>query len=152
MFTIIAVGKMRQKAELELIDRYQKRIRPKLTIIEVNEAKTSREEAKYKETQGLLDALPEKSLVISLDEGGENYSSLTFSQKMQGWLEQSRPISFLIGGAEGLHSDAIKCSDVVISLGKLTWPHMLVRILIAEQIYRAQSILQGHPYHRQGRP
>jgi len=96
--------------------------------------------------------LPDRSVVISLDEGGKNYSSLVFASKMQKWIEESRPISFLIGGAEGLHQTAIRRSDLVLSLGSLTWPHMLVRILLAEQIYRAQSILQGHPYHRQGRP
>ncbi|EUK17559.1 23S rRNA (pseudouridine(1915)-N(3))-methyltransferase RlmH [Commensalibacter papalotli (ex Servin-Garciduenas et al. 2014)] len=152
MFSIIAVGKMRQKAELELVDRYAKRIRPKLSIIEVGEAKGGPEETKYKETQALLSAVPNRSVVISLDEGGKNYSSLVFANIMQKWIDESRPISFLIGGAEGLHHAAIQRSDLVLSLGSLTWPHMLVRILLAEQIYRAQSILQGHPYHRQGRP
>lgn len=152
MFSIIAVGKMRQKAELELVDRYSKRIRPKLSIIEVGEAKGGPEETKYKETQALLGAVPDRSVVISLDEGGKNYSSLVFANIMQKWIDESRPISFLIGGAEGLHHAAIQRSDLVLSLGSLTWPHMLVRILLAEQIYRAQSILQGHPYHRQGRP
>lgn len=152
MFSIIAVGKMRHKAEIELVDRYAKRIRPKLSIIEVSEAKGNPEEAKLKETQALLNALPDRSVIISLDEGGKSYSSLVFSSKMQNWIEESRPISFLIGGAEGLHKIAIQRSDMVLSLGSLTWPHMLVRILLAEQIYRAQTILQGHPYHRQGRP
>lgn len=152
MFSIIAVGKMRREAELELVDRYAKRIRPRLSIIEVNESKGTPEEVKLKETQALLNAVPDRSVVISLDEGGKNYSSLVFANKMQKWIEESRPISFLIGGAEGLHSAAIQRSDLILSLGSFTWPHMLVRILLAEQIYRAQSILQGHPYHRQGRP
>lgn len=152
MFTILAVGKMRNKAELELFDRYVKRIRPRLNLIEINEVKASPEEAKVKESQNLLKAVPEKSVIISLDEGGKNYGSLKLAQKMQEWIELSRPISFLIGGAEGLHRTVIERSDLVLSLGALTWPHMLVRILIAEQIYRTQAILQGHPYHREGRP
>lgn len=152
MFTILAVGKMRNKAELELFDRYAKRIRPRLNLIEINEVKASPEEAKIKESQNLLKAVPEKSVIISLDEGGKNYGSLKLAQKMQEWIELSRPISFLIGGAEGLHRTVIERSDLVLSLGALTWPHMLVRILIAEQIYRTQAILQGHPYHREGRP
>lgn len=152
MFSIIAVGKMRHKAELELVDRYAKRIRPRLSIIEISESKGNPEEAKLKETQALLSALSDRSVVISLDEGGRSYSSLIFASKLQNWIEESRPISFLIGGAEGLHYNAIQRSDMVLSLGSLTWPHMLVRILLTEQIYRAQSILQGHPYHRQGRP
>ncbi|MDI2090853.1 23S rRNA (pseudouridine(1915)-N(3))-methyltransferase RlmH [Commensalibacter oyaizuii] len=152
MFHIIAVGKMRHKSELDLVARYVKRIRPKLTITEVNEAKGSPQESKLKETQALLEALPDRSIVVSMDEGGKNYSSIEFSKKMQLWLEQSKPISFLIGGAEGLHNTALQRSDATISFGASTWPHMLVRILLAEQIYRALTIIQGHPYHRQGRP
>lgn len=143
---------MRNKAELELFNRYVKRIRPRLNLIELNEVNASLEEAKLKESQNLLKAVPDKSVIISLDEGGKNYGSHMFAQKLQGWVELSRPISFLIGGAEGLHRQVIERSDLVLSLGALTWPHMLVRILLAEQIYRAQAILQGHPYHREGRP
>lgn len=152
MLTLIAIGRMRDKAELALFDRYVKRIRPKLNLIEVQESKGHAEEIKLKETQNLLKAVPEKSLIISLDEGGKHYDSLTFAQKYKQWLELSKPISFIIGGAEGLHNTAIEASNAVLSLGQCTWPHMLVRILLAEQIYRAQAILQGHPYHRQGRP
>ncbi|PXY98902.1 23S rRNA (pseudouridine(1915)-N(3))-methyltransferase RlmH [Commensalibacter melissae] len=152
MFSIIAIGKMRDKAELDLFNRYSKRIRPSLELIEINESKGQPIETKIKDAQNLLKAVPGKSLIISLDEGGKSYNSFDFAMHMQKCLELSKSISFLIGGAEGLHASAIKTSHSVISLGKLTWPHMIARILLIEQIYRAQMILSGHPYHRQGRP
>jgi 23S rRNA (pseudouridine1915-N3)-methyltransferase len=68
------------------------------------------------------------------------------------WTETGKRLSFVIGGAEGLDASVIARADAVISLGKLTWPHMLARVMLAEQIYRAQMILSGHPYHRAGRP
>lgn len=152
MFTLIAIGKMRNRSELELFERHAKRIRPHLNLIEVQESKGLPKEIKLKETQNLLKQIPERSLVIALDEGGTAYNSLDFAKKIQKWSELSKPISFVIGGAEGLHSMAIEAAHSVLSLGRCTWPHMLVRILLSEQIYRAQAIIQGHPYHRQGRP
>jgi len=68
------------------------------------------------------------------------------------WLEQARPVCFLIGGAEGLDASVLARADAVLSLGPLTWPHMLARAMLAEQLYRAQAIRTGHPYHRTGRP
>lgn len=152
MFTIIAVGRMRDKAELDLFNRYAKRIRPYLNLIEIQESKGHPADIKVKDTQNLLKAVPEKSLIISLDEGGKNHNSIDFAGHMQKWLELTKSVTFIIGGAEGLHASAIEASHAVISLGKLTWPHMIARILLAEQIYRAQTIMLGHPYHRQGRP
>lgn len=143
---------MRNRSELELFERHAKRIRPHLNLIEVQESKGLPKEIKLKETQNLLKQIPERSLVIALDEGGTAYNSLDFAKKIQKWSELSKPISFVIGGAEGLHSMAIEAAHSVLSLGRCTWPHMLVRILLSEQIYRAQAIIQGHPYHRQGRP
>ncbi len=152
MIRVFAIGKMRDKSEIDLFNRYAKRIRPSLELIEIHEVKGQADEVKLKETQALLKAIPEKSLIISLDEGGKNYNSLEFTYHIQKWLEFSKSISFVIGGAEGLHISALQASYEVISLGKATWPHMIVRILLAEQIYRVQTILNGHPYHRQGRP
>ena len=68
------------------------------------------------------------------------------------WRAAGRPVTFAIGGAEGLARPVLDRSDAGVSLGKLTWPHMLARVMLAEQLYRAQSILAGHPYHRGGRP
>lgn len=152
MIHILAIGKMRHAAERALFDRYAARIVPKLQLIEIDDAKGSPQEIKKRETQALLKALPDKALVVAMDEGGKAYNSLSFSEQFQQWQEQSRPICFLIGGSEGLDNAAIQRSEAVFSLGNLTWPHMLARILLVEQIYRAQSIIKGHPYHRKGRP
>jgi 23S rRNA (pseudouridine1915-N3)-methyltransferase len=71
---------------------------------------------------------------------------------LERWLGLGRPVCFLIGGAEGLDATVIARADHKLSLGMLTWPHMLVRVMLAEQLYRARSIAAGHPYHRAGRP
>jgi 23S rRNA (pseudouridine1915-N3)-methyltransferase len=71
---------------------------------------------------------------------------------LEGWLTVSRPIRFLIGGAEGLDRPVLARADFVLSLGRMTWPHLLARAMLAEQIYRARSLAAGHPYHRSGRP
>jgi 23S rRNA (pseudouridine1915-N3)-methyltransferase len=71
---------------------------------------------------------------------------------MQGWMADGRTPCFVIGGAEGLDASVLRRADATLSFGALTWPHMLVRIMLVEQIYRAQAILAGHPYHRSGRP
>ena len=71
---------------------------------------------------------------------------------LERWLAAGRPVCFLIGGAEGLDAPVIARADYVLSLGRLTWPHFLARVMLAEQVYRARSIAAGHPYHRRGRP
>jgi 23S rRNA (pseudouridine1915-N3)-methyltransferase len=78
--------------------------------------------------------------------------SPTLAARLENWLGLSRPICFLIGGAEGLDRPALTRADFTLSLGRMTWPHLLVRAMLAEQIYRARSISAGHPYHRAGRP
>ncbi len=71
---------------------------------------------------------------------------------LTGWLESARPVCFVIGGAEGLDARVLARADHAISLGRMTWPHLLVRVMLAEQLFRARSIAAGHPYHRAGRP
>jgi 23S rRNA (pseudouridine1915-N3)-methyltransferase len=78
--------------------------------------------------------------------------SEAFAARLESWLTLSRPLCFLIGGAEGLDQPVIARADFALSLGRLTWPHLLARAMLAEQIWRARSIVAGHPYHRSGRP
>lgn len=149
---LIAVGKLRAGPERTLFDKYQARLRPKLTVTELAEARGSPGEVKRREADAILAALPERALAVVLDLGGDMVDSPGLARRLQHWRESGRALAFVIGGAEGLDSAAIERADATVSFGMMTWPHMLVRIMLAEQLYRAQTILQGHPYHRDGRP
>jgi 23S rRNA (pseudouridine1915-N3)-methyltransferase len=149
---LIAVGKLRAGAEAELFTRYNGRLRPPLQVTEIAEARGALAEAKRREAEALLAALPAQAFAVALDLGGRAPDSETFAALLERWLGASRPLCFLIGGAEGLDASVLARADHVLSLGPLTWPHMLVRVMLAEQLYRACSIVSGHPYHRGGRP
>jgi len=97
----------------------------------------------------LLAAVPEGATVAALDEKGKTLSSAAFAEKLSAWRDNGvRDLAFVIGGADGLDGALLKQADLVLSLGPMTWPHVMVRGLLAEQLYRAQCIQQGHPYHR----
>ena len=89
---------------------------------------------------------------MALDPAGVLADSAELARLLERWLAAGRPVCFLIGGTEGLDAPVIARADYKLSLGRLTWPHFLVRAMLAEQIYRARSIAAGHPYHRAGRP
>ncbi len=149
---LIAVGKLRAGPERDLFDRYQSRLRPGLAISEVAEAAGTPVEAKRREGAALLASLPDGAHAVALDLAGAAPDSAEFAGLLERWRARSRPLCFLVGGAEGLDGTVIARADALLSLGKMTWPHLLVRVLLAEQLYRAQAILSGHPYHRAGRP
>ena len=119
-----------------------------INVIEVEE-KRPLTGSKLKQSEGekLLKALPTTAHFIVLDESGRSFSSEKFADQMQDWINDG-DLAFLIGGADGHSSDVKKRADTLLSLGPATWPHLLVRGLLMEQIYRAQCILSGHPYHR----
>lgn len=100
------------------------------------------------EGQKLLAAIPKDHFVIALDRTGEQIDTLALSQKLLRWHNESQPICLLIGGPEGLSKDCLQKANWIWSLSDLTLPHPLVRIVLAEQIYRAWSIMTHHPYHR----
>jgi len=149
---IVAVGRLRGGPEAELVARYAARLRPALAVTEIAEAQGAAAEVKRREGAALLAALPERAFAVALDLGGDMPDTDAFAALLERWLGQSRPLCFLIGGAEGLDAAVLRRADHVLSLGRLTWPHMLVRAMLAEQLYRARSIAAGHPYHRAGRP
>jgi 23S rRNA (pseudouridine1915-N3)-methyltransferase len=149
---LIAIGRLRGGPESELFDRYNTRLRPRLTVVELPEERGTPLVVKRKEGLGLLRALPKEAFVVPLDLGGQALDSEAFARRLDQWSGLSRAICFLIGGAEGFDVSVIRRADHVISLGVMTWPHFLVRAMLAEQLYRAQAILQGHPYHRASRP
>jgi 23S rRNA (pseudouridine1915-N3)-methyltransferase len=134
------------------VARYAARLRPALVVTEVAEGRGSAAEARRREAVGLLAALPAQALAVALDLGGEALDTEGFAARLGQWLESGRAVCFLIGGAEGLDRSVLDRADFVVSLGRLTWPHLLARAMLAEQIFRARSIAAGHPYHRTFRP
>ena len=152
MMRVIAIGRLRDGPEADLFNRYAERLRPRLDLTEIPEGRGAPAEVKRREGVALLAALPAGALVVALDLGGTEPDSATFARHLDRWLEQGRPVCFLIGGAEGLDTPVIARADHTLSLGRMTWPHFLARAMLAEQLYRARSISQGHPYHRSGRP
>ncbi len=149
---LIAVGRSRPGPERALLERYAQRLRPPLELVEVPDGRGAAVEIKRREAQALLAALPPAAFAVALDEAGAQVASLPFAARLETWLGGSRPVCFLIGGAEGLDAAVLARADATLSLGAMTWPHMLVRGLLAEQLYRARSIAACHPYHRAGRP
>lgn len=154
--TLIAVGRIKSGPEKELFEDYRKRLARGAALgpLELKEVeargKLSPEELKTREGELLLAAVPEGARLIALDERGKNLDSAGFAARLGAWRDQGvREVAFLVGGADGL-SDALRGkADLLLSFGKLTWPHRLVRPLLAEQIFRAETILTGHPYHRE---
>jgi 23S rRNA (pseudouridine1915-N3)-methyltransferase len=149
---LIAVGRMREGPEAALFQLYNNRLRPRLEVAEVPVGRGSPSVIKRQEAAALLAALPKNAFVVPLDRGGLALESEAFSTRLAQWAHLARPICFLIGGAEGLDAAVIERADYVLSLGLMTWPHFMVRAMLAEQLYRAQAVAQGHPYHRSGRP
>ncbi len=149
---LIAVGRLRDGPEAELFARFNARLRPAMTLTEVPEGRGAPAEVKRREGAALLAALPDNAFVVALDQGGAMPDSLRFATLLERWLGSSRRVCFVIGGAEGLDGPVVARADAVLSLSPMTWPHFLVRAMLAEQVFRARSIVSGHPYHRAGRP
>ncbi|MCG8510250.1 MAG: 23S rRNA (pseudouridine(1915)-N(3))-methyltransferase RlmH [Rhodospirillales bacterium] len=151
---IVTVGKFGKgkahAAEKAIYEQYAGRISPPPKLTEVEEKRPlPSEQRKRREGELLRAALPNGAVVVALDERGRNISSNDLATKIESWRDSGRrSIAFLIGGADGLDNETRRRADMVVSLGKMTWPHLLVRGMLAEQIFRAQSILAGHPYHR----
>ncbi len=149
---LIAVGRIGRGPEAELFARYADRIRPRLTVTEIAEGRGSAAEIKRREADAILAALPAGAFVVALDIDGAAEGSESLARRLERWMEAGRPVCFVIGGAEGLEAQVIARADATLSLGKLTWPHLLARVMLAEQMFRARAISAGHPYHRAGRP
>jgi len=148
---IAAVGRAKPGPHLELQRLYGERLGWDLAISEVEERrKLSPAERRTREGDLLLARIPQRAIVIALDERGTALSSAAFAQKLAAWRDAgSGDLAFLIGGADG-HAEAVRQrADFTLSLGPMTWPHLLVRGMLLEQLYRAQQILAGHPYHRE---
>ncbi len=154
---ILAVGRARTGPEAALIAEYQKRLHGSLVIEEVEEKRPlSGAELKMREgalLQAGIDRAAAKTgtrpVLVALDERGKTLGSRDFAARLMAWEEQGAPeILFLLGGADGLAPALREQAAFVLSLGQMTWPHLLARAMLVEQIYRAQQIRSGHPYHR----
>ena len=136
---IVARGKIGRSPEAELVERYLKRISWPTRVTELPDR------------GGNIPALAANSVTIVLDERGKALSSTELAAKLEGWRDSGkREARFLIGAADG-HDDAQRAGvDLLLSFGTATWPHLLVRAMLAEQLFRATSYLANHPYHREG--
>lgn len=147
---LAAVGRARPGPARDLYEEYASRLGWPLTLREVEVKKRlSSDELKRQEAELLLAAIPQGATVVALDERGKTMGSALFAEKIGVWRDRGvGDLAFVIGGADG-HGDAVRArADLLLAFGPMTWPHMMVRGMVAEQIYRAQQILAGHPYHR----
>jgi 23S rRNA (pseudouridine1915-N3)-methyltransferase len=149
---LVTIGRLRPGPESDLFDRYNSRLRPRLTLVELPEARGPAPTVRRDEAAALLASLPKAAFVVPLDLGGPPLTSEAFAGRLNQWLSLSRPVCFMVGGAYGLDAAVIRRADYVLSFGLMTWPHFMVRAMLAEQLYRAHAISQGHPYHKSDRP
>lgn len=135
---IVARGKIGRSPEAELVERYLKRIAWPTKVSEIGE-------------RAAPPPLPPNSISVLLDERGEALSSMELARRLESWRDDGkRECRFTIGGAEGHGETERSEADLLLSFGPATWPHLLVRPMLAEQLFRATSILANHPYHREG--
>ncbi|WP_407160738.1 23S rRNA (pseudouridine(1915)-N(3))-methyltransferase RlmH [Bradyrhizobium sp. STM 3557] len=155
---VVAVGRLKQGPERELAERYRERfddIGRKLGFrsIDIHEIPESRARDTAtriaEEAAAITAAIPEKSVLVTLDERGQNIDSAAFAGHLGRWRDESVTNAvFVIGGADGLSPELQRKAKLKVAFGAATWPHQIVRVLLLEQLYRAATILAGHPYHR----
>jgi 23S rRNA (pseudouridine1915-N3)-methyltransferase len=136
---IVARGKIGRGPEAELVERYLKRLAWPVRVTELPES------------GGRLTAPADNAVTILLDEKGEQLASLDLARRLERWRDSGkREARFLIGGADGFGEAERASADLLLAFGRATWPHLLARAMLAEQLWRATSILANHPYHREG--
>ncbi|SFR96057.1 23S rRNA (pseudouridine(1915)-N(3))-methyltransferase RlmH [Sphingomonas jatrophae] len=136
---IVARGRLRGGPEAELVDRYLKRIAWPTRLTELPD------------TGGRMPPLDRDARIVALDEAGEQLGSAAFAERLGRWRDAgARETRFLIGAADGHDAETRAGADMLLAFGRATWPHMLARAMLAEQLFRATAILAGHPYHREG--
>jgi 23S rRNA (pseudouridine1915-N3)-methyltransferase len=155
---VMSIGRLKQGPERELAERYRERfddIGRKLGFrgLEIHEIPESRARDAAtrisEEAAAISAAIPDKSVLVALDERGDNIDSSAFARHLGRWRDDSVANTiFVIGGADGLSPDLRRRAKVRVAFGSATWPHQMVRVMLLEQIYRAATILAGHPYHR----
>lgn len=155
---VIVVGRLKQGPERELAERYRERFDDigrklgfrELAVIEIAESRARDAASRMAEEAAAISAaIPDKSVLVALDERGKSLDSTVFARTLGTWRDRSVGNTiFLIGGADGLSPELRARAQLAIAYGSATWPHQMVRIMLMEQLYRAATILAGHPYHR----
>ena len=155
---VISIGRLKQGPERELAERYRERFDDigrklgfrGLDIHEIPESRAREAATRVAEEAAAISAaIPAKSITVALDERGDNIDSAAFARHLGRWRdEQVANTIFVICGADGLSPDLRRKATLSIAFGSATWPHQMVRVMLLEQIYRAATILAGHPYHR----
>ena len=155
---VISIGRLKQGPERELAERYRERFDDLgrklgfrgLEIAEIPESRARDSATRMaEEAVAISAAIPAKSALVALDERGDNIDSAAFARHLGRWRdEQVANTIFIIGGADGLSPELRRMAKLTMAFGSATWPHQMVRVMLLEQIYRAATILSGHPYHR----
>ena len=155
---VAAIGRLKQGPETELSERYRKRAAQTgrqlglrdVEIVEIRESRAADAGKRMlEESIALANVIPEGAAVALLDARGDNLDSASLAAQLVKWRSQDRPAAvFLIGGPDGLAASLEDEAEVKLAFGAATWPHQLVRVMLLEQLYRAATILTGHPYHR----
>jgi 23S rRNA (pseudouridine1915-N3)-methyltransferase len=155
---VAAIGRLKDGPERELAERYRKRAEQTgrrigfrdTEVVEIRESRAQEVSKRMtEESIALANVVPDRAITIMLDEHGENIDSATLAKRLGQWRDDGRPAAvFIIGGDDGLAPTLRDKASLKLGFGAATWPHQLVRIMLLEQIYRAISILSGHPYHR----
>ena len=154
---VAAVGRLKRGPESDLAERYSARAAKSgrqiglrsLEVIEIAESRARDAQRRMlEESIALANIIPKGAATVLLDPRGETLDSNSFATRLRGWNDGGRDAAFVIGGPDGLAPTVSEKADLHLAFGTLTWPHQLVRIMLLEQIYRAITILSGHPYHR----
>lgn len=147
---IAAVGHQKAGPDLDLLTKYVRQTRWRVLVREFEDKKTGTAAERMKrEGDLLLSAVPPGAKIVVLDERGKLLSSENFACQLGKWQDDGVPaVVFMIGGADGHSEEIRRRADFLLAFGTMTWPHMLARVMLAEQVYRAKTILDGHPYHR----
>jgi 23S rRNA (pseudouridine1915-N3)-methyltransferase len=155
---VAAIGRLKDGPERELAERYRKRAEQTgrrigfrdTEIVEIRESRAQEVSKRMtEESIALANIIPERAIIILLDERGESLDSATLANRLAKWRDDGRPAAvFIIGGDDGLAPTLRDRSTVKLAFGAATWPHQLVRVMLLEQLYRAVTVLSGHPYHR----
>lgn len=147
---ILAIGRVKKGAYYDLFKDYSEKLRWGFTLREFDSPYKDPKTVKTDENQRLLSAIDPSAFVVALDERGNGVKSLDFAKTIENLQDNGEQlIQFVIGGADGLSDDMRDRANMLLSFGQQTWPHKMVRVMLIEQIYRAQQIMAGHPYHRE---